>query len=168
MRTKHTLLVTLGALLVGGAAAADATGTQCELKFKFDSSVLPSNAEAELGRVAALTWHHPDVKIVLDGNTDPIGAPTYNVGLSIRRAQAVRAQLVTMGVDDSRIILVAYGEDGSRRASFADDRRVTVWTTREAVASVISRTFDGRGTAVKWQKPLTVAQIEMAEPVAIR
>jgi outer membrane protein OmpA-like peptidoglycan-associated protein len=170
MRTKYTLLLTLSALLSGGVVAADdaTSGIQCELKFRFDSSVLPSNAQELLAPVASRSFAHPDLRIVLDGNTDPIGTAAYNTGLSIRRAEAVRSQLVALGVDDSKIIIAAYGEDGPRRARFADDRRVTVWTTAQSVASVIARTFDGRGTAVKWQKPMTMAQIEMTVPVASR
>ena len=170
MRTKHTLLLSLSALLLGGIAAADDTtlGTQCEVKFRFDSSVVPSNTREELARVASRSLAHPELVIVLDGNTDPIGTATYNVGLSIRRARAVRSQLVALGVDGSKIIVAAYGEDGPRRANFTDDRRVTVWTTRESVAQVIARTFVAGGTALTWDRPMTMAQIEMTVPVASR
>jgi outer membrane protein OmpA-like peptidoglycan-associated protein len=49
---------------------------------------------------------------VLDvsGYTDTSGTPTYNQGLSMRRAKAVEAQLVTDGVPQSEISIHAYGE----------------------------------------------------------
>jgi outer membrane protein OmpA-like peptidoglycan-associated protein len=49
---------------------------------------------------------------VLDvsGYTDTSGTPTYNQGLSLRRAKAVEAQLVTDGVPASEISIHAYGE----------------------------------------------------------
>ena len=92
-----------------------------------------------------------------------------NVGLSLRRSEAVRSQLISLGVDPGKIIIAAFGEDSLRRNSFADDRRVTIWTTRESVASVIALTFAGHGTAVRWDKPLSVAQIAASStPIAAR
>jgi len=127
-----------------------------------------ANATSELDTVAAFASANPDTKIVLDAHTDPIGASDYNVQLAIRRAESVHAQLKTMGVPDDRIVYAIYGEDGDRRASYANDRRVTIWSTREPLATVIDHTFDGRGNAVTWQRPLTVAQIEGADKVASR
>jgi outer membrane protein OmpA-like peptidoglycan-associated protein len=173
MQIKQALLATTLTALIGGGVAMGETdrtsGTQAELKFKFDSSALPTNAGDALHRVAALSMAHPELRIVLDGNADPIGTAEYNVGLSIRRAEAVRDQLVGLGVDRDKIIVSAYGKDAPRRATYADDRRVTVWTTRNSVASVIDHTFAYRGTAVTWEKPMTTAQIASpSEPVASR
>lgn len=168
MKTHQTLFLALSALLCGGVATAgEASNTPCELKFGFDSSALPANAQVELTRVAYRALSHSEL-IVLDGNADSTGDTTYNVGLSIRRSEAVRDRLISLGVDPGKIIVTAFGEDGTRRATFADDRRVTVWTTRESVASVIASTFAGRGTAIRWDRPLTVAQIATTTPVATR
>lgn len=165
MKIKHSLLATALTVLLGGSGAMaesdHAIGNQCELKFAFDSSALPLNANAELDHVIAVAMAHPDLMIVLDGNADPIGTEAYNVGLSIRRAQAVRNDLVALGMDKNRIVIASYGENGARRATYAEDRRVTVWTTRESLASVIDHTFARRGTSVNWHKPLTTAQIEL-------
>jgi outer membrane protein OmpA-like peptidoglycan-associated protein len=46
----------------------------------------------------------------VSGYTDTSGTPTYNQGLSLRRAKAVAAQLVTDGVAASEIEIKAYGE----------------------------------------------------------
>jgi opacity protein-like surface antigen len=46
----------------------------------------------------------------VSGYTDTSGTPTYNQGLSLRRAKAVEAQLVTDGVPMSEIDIHAYGE----------------------------------------------------------
>jgi opacity protein-like surface antigen len=46
----------------------------------------------------------------VSGYTDTSGTPTYNQGLSLRRARAVEAQLVTDGVAQSEIDIHAYGE----------------------------------------------------------
>jgi outer membrane protein OmpA-like peptidoglycan-associated protein len=175
MKIKHTLLTTaLAALLGGTGAVADSSsntvGDQCELKFAFDSSALPLNANAELERVIALSMAHPDLLIVLDGHADPVGTAVYNVGLSIRRAEAVRSDLIELGMDKDRIVIASYGKDGAPRATHAEDRRVTIRTTRDSLASVIDYTFTGHGTSVNWHKPLTTAQIEMpaADAIAAR
>ncbi len=174
MKLKHTFVTTaLTALLGATGATAEpdhAIGDQCELKFAFDSSALPGNATAELDHVVALSMQHPDLLIVLDGHTDPVGTEVYNVGLSLRRAEAVRNDLVALGMDKDRIVIASYGKDGAPRATHADDRRVTVHTTRESVASVIDHTFAGHGTSVNWHKPLTTSQLELpaADAIAVR
>ena len=46
----------------------------------------------------------------MNGYTDTSGAATYNMGLSVRRAKAVAAQLVADGVPASEIEIHGYGE----------------------------------------------------------
>ncbi len=60
-----------------------------------DKSVLDANA----------TWlkQNPDAKMWIQGYADPRGDIVYNLVLSYRRAQWVKAQLVKRGVDESRI-----------------------------------------------------------------
>ncbi|HEU4734771.1 MAG TPA: OmpA family protein [Kofleriaceae bacterium] len=170
--TYKALLLGAGitAVVGQGASARDQAlpGTLGELKFPFDSAALQADAPAALDRVAAFAEAHPDTKLVLDAHCDPIGTSDYNVKLAIRRAEAVRDRLAEMGVGGEQIVFAIYGEDGARRASYAEDRRVTIWPSREPLAQLIDHTFAGKGTAVTWQRPLSVAQIEGREPVASR
>lgn len=170
MRTQHISRILFTILLFSGIAAADppAIGTQCELEFRFDSAALPPTARSALERVAMVASDHPELLIILDGNADAVGSSAYNMGLSVRRAQAVRTELVSLGVDEDRVVVAAYGEDAKRRQTFAEDRRVTVWTTHDSVQTVIGRTFNERGTAVKWHKPMTVAELRSRIPLAQR
>lgn len=74
---------------------------------------------------------HPSAKVRLEGNTDPRGSREYNIGLGQRRAAAVAQQLESMGVPDSQLVTVSYGQerpavDGSDEQAFALDRRVDV------------------------------------------
>lgn len=172
MSSKSILFGAALAMLAGpvGAddsqpASSDALG---EVNFRFDSAALLADAPAALDEVVAFASENPDTKIVLDAHTDPIGAPDYNVGLAIRRAESVRSQLKAMGVADDRIVFAIYGEDGQRRGSYAADRRVTIWSTNQALAMVIDRTLAEHGNAVTWQRPQTVAQIEGTTDVATR
>lgn len=165
MRTNNLLFASSLVALLGGAAAANT-----EVNFAFDSSALPASSDATLQAMAEAAAAHPDQRIVLDGHADPIGAAPYNVALSLRRAEAVRDGLVKLGVDGERIVISAYGEDAPLGASYAAERRVSMWLTTDAVAEVVDHTFLRHGTSVSWEKPLTTAQIAApaTEPVATR
>ncbi|HEY1555167.1 MAG TPA: OmpA family protein [Kofleriaceae bacterium] len=157
------------AALVSMAPRAAAADTLGELHFQFDSARLPVHASDELSRTASVAADHPEMRIVLDAHCDPIGTQAYNVGLAVRRAESVRSRLIAMGVPADQIVFAVYGEAGADRPTYADDRRVTVWATREPLADVVDRTFDASGTAVTWNEPLTTAQIDAApQPVASR
>jgi OOP family OmpA-OmpF porin len=43
------------------------------------------------------------IKVEISGHTDNLGSHAYNVGLSQRRAQAVKKHLVNAGIEESRI-----------------------------------------------------------------
>jgi outer membrane protein OmpA-like peptidoglycan-associated protein len=49
-------------------------------------------------------------RVDVDGNTDTSGTPTYNQGLSERRARTVAAELVRDGVPQAAISTHAYGD----------------------------------------------------------
>jgi len=175
MKTLTTICVVLGALtaMIPGGASADpavrSSRALGEVKFRFDSSSLPANTAQLIAGAVRFAVAHPGHRIVLDAHCDPVGTSPYNVGLAVRRAESVRARLVARGVPADQIVLAIYGEDGARRATYADDRRVTLWPTREPLAQVIDHTLAGKGTAVTWNKPLTTAQLESTpQPVASR
>ena len=165
MRTKQALLIASLTALLGGAATANT-----DVKFAFDSAALPASSDATLEAMARAAQAHPDQRIVLDGHADPIGAAPYNVALSLRRAESVRDGLIKLGVDSERIVLSAYGEDAPIGATYARERRVSMWLTTDAVAEVVDRTFIRHGTSVSWEKPLTTAQLKLpsTQPVATR
>jgi outer membrane protein OmpA-like peptidoglycan-associated protein len=143
---------------------AEPVAALSEVKFRFDSSELAASAPGALNAAVRYAATHPNVRIVLDAYCDPIGTAPYNIGLAIRRAEAVRHQLKAMGMSDDQIVFAIYGEGGQHRASFADDRRVTLWSSRDSLSAVFEHTVARDGTAVVWQRPLTTAEIE-AVPV---
>jgi outer membrane protein OmpA-like peptidoglycan-associated protein len=164
MLTKQTLLVAALAALVGGSAAADTN-----VHFGFDSSALSPSASQAIEQFANKALSTGQA-IVLDGHADPVGAAPYNVGLSLRRAEAVRDQLVMLGIDGSRIVIASFGEDAPIGGSHAQERRVSMSLSNESVASLIDHAFARRGTSVSWEKPLTTAQLDqpMSDAVASR
>ena len=78
--------------------------------FDFDKSDIRPDGEATLLRNAAWLRKWPSVKVRVDGCADPRGTNEYNFGLGMRRADVVRAFLVSQGVALERIEVVAVGE----------------------------------------------------------
>lgn len=96
--------------------------------FDFDKS----NVRYEFGDLldahARFLIKNPNQRITIEGHCDERGTPEYNIALGERRAKAVAKHLTTMGVSDSQIKIVSYGEekpaDKSRtEAGFAKNRR---------------------------------------------
>jgi peptidoglycan-associated lipoprotein len=81
-----------------------------DVYFDFDRSDIRPDAEVTLRRNAAWLVKWPSVKVRVDGCADPRGTNEYNFGLGMRRADVVRAFLVSQGVAIDRIEVVAVGE----------------------------------------------------------
>ncbi|MDB4957407.1 MAG: peptidoglycan-associated lipoprotein [Myxococcales bacterium] len=161
----------LAAVLVGGVAQA-ATKTSpnrtSEVFFDFDSSQIRDRDAAKISDLAKWSARHPNKKLVLAAHADPIGTSDYNVGLSTRRGEAVRDALILAGVARDRIVIATFGEDGPKRATKAQDRRVTISTTSAPLYVIIDRTLNP-ATAVVWTEPASVADIEgPRQPIATR
>jgi|HubBroStandDraft_2_1064218.scaffolds.fasta_scaffold65785_2 outer membrane protein OmpA-like peptidoglycan-associated protein len=95
------------------------------------SDLLPA-AQANLAQVAeALSKSDPDSKITVAGYTDSQGGLSYNQDLSQRRAESVRAFLVSHGVAPDRITAQGFGPaqpiaDNASPEGRADNRRVEI------------------------------------------
>ena len=77
--------------------------------FKFNSAVLNKTADEKLTQVVDFSKNYPEADINVDGYTDSVGPKAYNVKLSQRRADAVKAYLVKHGVAADRIHTKGYG-----------------------------------------------------------
>ncbi len=80
------------------------------IKFEVDKTVINETSLPVLEEaVKRLKEEDKESYIIVDGYTDITGKPAYNKALSMKRAKAVRAQLLKMGVDPKRIKLVGHG-----------------------------------------------------------
>ena len=77
--------------------------------FDFDKSVIKTEAYPLLDDVVTILEKNPSMKVELQGNTDNIGTEAYNMGLSMRRANAVKAYLIGKGIDATRMTTKGYG-----------------------------------------------------------
>lgn len=159
---RAQLLTFVGAALaVAPVAAADTPETDVvtEVFFPFDSSALGGDDTARLDAAANAVCEMPGGRVVISGHADPRGTAPYNVGLSARRAEAVRDYLIRRGVDRDAIVMAFYGEDGAPRDTFAQDRRVTVSLTDQPLYTIIDQAMPA-ATALTWGRPATTAEIE--------
>jgi outer membrane protein OmpA-like peptidoglycan-associated protein len=80
--------------------------------FAFDAAEVRAEARPALERFAGLVRrHYPESMITVEGFADPAGPAAYNRQLSQRRADAVRASLVDLGVPAGQLRAVGYGAD---------------------------------------------------------
>ena len=100
-----------------------------DVLFDTNSAQLKGDAHAELLEAARWAKCNPTGAVILEGHADPRGTQRHNLTLSGERAAAVRQKLIRMGVPSERIVIAVYGEMGPRRATYREDRRVTVRAT---------------------------------------
>jgi OOP family OmpA-OmpF porin len=102
-----------------------------EALFDFDkSAVKPEGAAALDDLLGKLVGMNTEVMVTV-GHTDSVGSDAYNQRLSLRRAEAVKAYIVSKGVAASRVYTEGKGEsqpiaDNSSAEGRAKNRRVTV------------------------------------------
>ena len=99
--------------------------------FAFDSDAISAEDQALLAAHAQFLGSRPGLRVRLEGHTDERGTREYNIGLSERRAQAVRRVLGLQGVADSRLSTVSYGEErpavaGEDESAYSKNRRVEI------------------------------------------
>jgi len=82
--------------------------------FEFDKSTLTPEGKDVVDRAAAAYKRGGSLKMSIAGYTDRAGTPSYNMRLSQRRAETVRAALVADGVPDNQIAVAWYGEENNR------------------------------------------------------
>ncbi len=111
--------------------AAEKITLQADAYFDFDKSTLKAEGKAKLDELADKLGQVNVETIVATGHTDSVGADAYNQALSVRRANAVKAYLVSKGVAAERVLVEGKGEtqpvaSNATKDGRAQNRRVVV------------------------------------------
>lgn len=98
--------------------------------FEFDSADLLGTARSTLEQNAE--WLEADAKrtLTIEGHTDEVGTPEYNLGLGERRARAAKDYLVRLGIDAKRISIITYGEEKPASPEDEKNRRSVFVATK--------------------------------------
>ena len=99
--------------------------------FDFDKSVLKPEGRAKLDDLVSKIKGINLEVIIAVGHTDSVGSDAYNQKLSVRRAEAVKAYLVSKGIEKNRVYTEGKGEkqpvaDNKTKEGRAKNRRVEI------------------------------------------
>ncbi|HZX06572.1 OmpA family protein [Kribbella sp.] len=83
---------------------------QYRINFLSGTSIVNDASKPSVIKAAALLKSCTTVRVEVAGHTDNLGSPTTSLPLSERRAAAVKAELVRLGVTPGRITANGYGE----------------------------------------------------------
>jgi peptidoglycan-associated lipoprotein len=113
------------------AAPAPTAGVEeatAPIYFAYDDYTLDSSAQSSLNKLADYLKGAQTAAVQIEGHCDERGSIEYNLALGQRRAQSVKTYLSQLGVEDSRLSTISYGEekpaaDGHDEAAWSKNRR---------------------------------------------
>ena len=79
--------------------------------FDTDKADIRADARQALQQTAEFLKSEPSIKVTIEGHCDERGSTEYNLGLGDRRAAAVKAYLVSLGVPADRMTTVSFGKE---------------------------------------------------------
>jgi peptidoglycan-associated lipoprotein len=79
--------------------------------FDYDKADIRPDARASLSTTADFLKKYPSIKATIEGHCDERGSTEYNLALGVRRANAVKEYIVSLGVSVDRISTVSFGKE---------------------------------------------------------
>ena len=109
-----------------------------DVLFATGKADLSPDAYKSVAKLADFLKKYPNRNVLIEGHTDSVGKDDYNLALSQKRADSVKAQLVGDGIEAGRITTVGYGKkypvaSNDTKAGKAQNRRVDVIILNEGV-----------------------------------
>jgi outer membrane protein OmpA-like peptidoglycan-associated protein len=114
-----------------------------DVLFDFNKYTLKPEARERLARISGIVLAYPGLKLQIEGYTDSIGSDEYNQTLSDKRADTVRAYLVSSGVSPDNVAARGMGKadpiaDNSTAAGRKLNRRVEMIVSGDVIGSQIT------------------------------
>jgi outer membrane protein OmpA-like peptidoglycan-associated protein len=81
-----------------------------DVLFDFNKYTLKPEARERLAKISGIVLAYPDLKLRIEGFTDSIGTDAYNLELSEKRADTVKAYLISSGVSPDHVSSEGYGK----------------------------------------------------------
>ena len=111
-----------------GVSEGRTTEGMLPVYFDFDSSDIRKDQGARVELNADFIKKQKDYDIKIEGNCDQRGTNEYNMALGERRALSAKKYLINLGVDESKLRTISYGEErvllhGHDELSWAQNRR---------------------------------------------
>ncbi|HEX7416155.1 MAG TPA: peptidoglycan-associated lipoprotein Pal [Smithellaceae bacterium] len=108
--------------------AAETAVAVNDINFDFDKSNIRPDAREILKTDADVFLKNSASNIVIEGHCDERGTTEYNMALGQRRAQETKKYLVNLGIKESRMKTISYGEErpldpGHNEDAWARNRR---------------------------------------------
>lgn len=108
------------AALAGRTDGAEIGAGQFEaVYFEYDSPQLNPSEQGKIDAVVSYLQQNPTHGVVVEGHCDERGSNEYNLALGERRSLAVRAAMISAGIDGARVQTRSYGEE--RAVAFGHD-----------------------------------------------
>ena len=119
----------LASAAAAGVAVTEEKPSQFDdVRFDFDKSEVKEAGRKTCEVVADYMKKHPQAKMQIEGHCDDRGTAEYNLALGERRATAVMAYLVSLGVPKAALSTVSFGmekplDPGHDEGAWAKNRR---------------------------------------------
>ena len=98
-------------------------GSKAGVFFATNQYNITDNSKISLDKLVKIFNQYPETNILLEGHTDNVGTPAYNMSLSQKRAKAVGNYLKGNSVTPSRLTIKWYGESQPKVANSSDAGR---------------------------------------------
>ncbi|MEY3738941.1 MAG: hypothetical protein RL544_1719 [Bacteroidota bacterium] len=93
------------------------------VNFEFDKDDIMARYQEEIAQMANYLIKNNTLSIIISGHTDNFGEEDYNINLSKRRAESVKAALVKLGIAAGRIATIGKGETEPLTPNDSDNNR---------------------------------------------
>lgn len=102
--------------------------------FETDSTDLTTVSRTTLDRQAQWLNQYPKFSITIEGHADERGTREYNIALGARRADTVRAYLVSRGIGENRFRTISYGKE--RPVAVCND--ISCWSQNRRSVTLVN------------------------------